>query len=167
MGGAAFQSHPEGFLISTSTPTPTPTPTPIPTLTPSWLQDGSRSLYVGSSWSPEAQHGPQRLPKYPKMSPRWPSRCLPHRYVLASWSFFRDLLPDLRFPMKFCFSGVWNASIFINFWNKFRRILDHFWYVGSCMPLEVLRYSHDCCRIAYFSLSGSYMDLSWLQVGSS
>ena len=26
----------------------------------SWHQDGSRSLYVGSSWSPDALHGPQK-----------------------------------------------------------------------------------------------------------
>ena len=28
--------------------------------------------------------------------------------------------PDLRFPMNLCFSGAWNASILVNFWNKFR-----------------------------------------------
>ena len=113
----------------------------------SWLQDASRSLYVASSWSPDSQHGRQRPPKSPKMRPRWPPRCLPHRCVLASWSFFRDLLPDQRFPMKICFSGAWNASIFVNFWNKFRRILDHFWHLGSRMLLEVSRYPQDCAGL--------------------
>ena len=131
------------------------------------LQDGSRSLYVGSSWSQDSQHGPQRPPKYTKMRPRWPPRWLPHRYVLASWSFFRDLLPDLRFPMKHCFSGALKVPIFDTFWNKIRQFLDYFWHLGSCMPKEVSRYPHDCCRMAYLSLSGPNMDPSWLQVGSS
>ena len=133
----------------------------------SWFQDGSRSLYVGSSWSPDAQHGPQRAPKYPMMRPKWHPRWLPHRYVLASWSFFRDLPPDLGFPMNLCFSGAWSASIFDTFWNKIRRFLGHFWHLGSCMPKEVSRYPHDCCRMAYLSLSGPNMDPSWLQVDSS
>ena len=111
-------------------------------------------------WPPKASQAPQ---DEAKMAPRW----LSNRYVLASWSFFRDLLPDLRFPMYFGFSGAWKASIFVNFWSKFRSFLVRCWYLGSCMPQEVSRYPHDCCRIAYLSLSGPYMDPSWLQVGSS
>ena len=90
-----------------------------------------------------------------------------HRYVLASWSFFHDLLPDVRFPMNFWFSGALKASISDTFWNKIRRFLGRFWHLGSCMPKEVSRYPHNCCRTVYLSLSGPDMDPSWLQVGSS
>ena len=97
------------------------------------------------------------------MVPRW----VPNGHVLASWSFFRDLLPDLRFQMYFWFSGALDASIFDTFWNKIRRFSDHFWHLGSCMSKEVSRYPHDCCRMACLSLCGPNMDPSWLQVGSS
>ena len=95
------------------------------------------------------------------MAPRW----LPNRHVLASWSFFRDLLPNLRFPMLFCFSGALKASIFYTFWNKIRQFLARFWHLGSCMPQKVSRYPHKCCRMAYLSLSGPNMDPSWLKLG--
>ena len=98
-----------------------------------------------------------------KMAPRW----IQNWYVLASWLFFRDLLPDLRFPMYFCFSGVLKASIFDTFWNNIGQFLDCFWHLGSCMPKEVSRYLHNSCRMAYLSLSGPNMEPSWLQVGSS
>ena len=82
-----------------------------------------------------------RCPKWPlkasqvhqdeaKMAPRW----LPNRCVLASWSFFRDLLPDLRFPMYFCFSGALKASISDTFWNKIRRFLNRFGILGCVCP---------------------------------
>ena len=38
-----------------------------------------------------------------KLVSRWP----PNRYVLASWSFFHNLLPELRFPMFFAFQELW------------------------------------------------------------
>ena len=132
-------------------------------LAPRWLKIALCWLKLvprRPKWPPKASQAPQ---DEAKMAPRW----LSNRYVLASWSFFRDLLPDLRFPMYFGFSGAWKASIFVNFWNKFRSFLGHFWYLGSCMPQEVSRYPHDCCRMAYLSLSGPNMDPSWLQVGSS
>ena len=69
--------------------------------------------------------------------------------------------------MKNCFSGALIASISDTFWNKIRRFLGRFWHLGSCMPKEVSRYPHNCCRMAYLSLSGPNMDPSWLQVGSS
>ena len=111
-------------------------------------------------WSLKASQAPH---DEAKMAARW----LANPDVLASWSFFRDLLPDPRFPMYFGFSGAWKASTFNNSWNNIRSFLDHFWYLGSCMPQEVSRYPHDCCRMAYLSLSGPNMDPSWLQVGSS
>ena len=119
-----------------------------------WLKFGPRR----PKWPLKASQVPQ---DETKMAPRW----LPNWYVLASWSFFRDVLPDLCFPMNWCFSKAWNTSIVVHFWSKFWWILDHFWHLGSCMPQEVSRYPHDCCRIAYLSLSGPYMDPSWLQVG--
>ena len=67
--------------------------------------------------------------------------------------------------MYLCFSGALKASIFDTFWNKIRRFLCNFWHLGSCMPKEVSRYPHDCCRMAYLSLSGPNMNPSWLQVG--
>ena len=45
--------------------------------------------------------------------------------------------------------------------------MGRFWYLGSCMLKEVSRYPHNCCRMAYLSLSGPNMDPSWLQVASS
>ena len=72
------------------------------------------------------------------------------------------MLPDLRFPTFFGFSGALKASIVVIFWNNFRRFLGCFWHLGSCMPKEVSRYPHDCCRMAYLSLSGP----TWTQVGS-
>ena len=132
-------------------------------MAPRWLKIGLCCLKLAPSCprrSPKASQVPQ---DEAKMAPRW----LPNRYVLASWSFFRDLLPDLRFPMYFGFSGAWKASIFVNFWNKFRSFLGHFWYLGSCMLQEVSRYPHDCRGMAYLSLSRPNMGPTWLQVGSS
>ena len=129
-----------------------------------------RWLKIALCWLklvPRRPTWPQRLPKYPKMRPRWPPRWLPHRYVLASRSFFRDLLPYLRFPMYFCFSGALKASIFDTFWNNIRQFLGCFWHLGSCMPKEVSRYPRNCCRMVYLSLSGPNMEPSWLQVDSS
>ena len=111
-------------------------------------------------WPLKASQAPQ---DEAEMVPRW----LSNRYVLASCMFFRDLPPDLRFPMNLCFSGAWETSILVNFWNKFPLFFGHFWYLGFCMPQEVSRYPHDRCRMAYLSLSGPNMDPSWLQVGSS
>ena len=75
------------------------------------------------------------------------------------------MLPDLRFPMYFCFSGALKASFFDTFWNTIRQFLNYFWHLGSCMPKEVSRYPHNCCRMAYLSLSGPDMDPSWLKLG--
>ena len=72
------------------------------------------------------------------------------------------MLPGLRFPMYLCFSGALKASISDTFWNKIRQFLDCFWHLGSCMPKEVSRYPHNCCRMAYLS----YLDPTWTQVGS-
>ena len=69
--------------------------------------------------------------------------------------------------MYFCFSGALKASIFDTFWNKIRQFLGCFWHLGSCMPKEVSRYPHNCCRMVYLSLSGPNMEPSWLQVDSS
>ena len=69
--------------------------------------------------------------------------------------------------MYFCFSGALKASIIDTFGNKIWHFLGCFWHLGSCMPKEVWRYLHNCCRMAYLSLSGTNMDPSWLQVGSS
>ena len=63
--------------------------------------------------------------------------------------------------------GSFESINFDTFLNKIRRFLDGFWHLGSCMPKEVSRYPHNCCRMAYLSLSGPNMDPSWLQVGSS
>ena len=46
-------------------------------------------VLVTSNGSPKTS---QVLQDDVKMAPRW----LPKRYVLASWSIFRDLLPDPR-----------------------------------------------------------------------
>ena len=132
-------------------------------LVPRWLKITLCWLKLASrrpKWLLKASQVPQ---DEAKMAPRW----LPNRYVLASCLFFRDLLPDLRFPMYFGFSGAWKASIFDIFWNKIQQFLDCFWHLGSCMPKEVSRYPHNCCRIAYLRLSGTNLDPSWLQVGSN
>ena len=42
-------------------------------------------IYIYRSWSPDAQHGSQRLPKYPKMRHRWPPRWLPHMFWLPGY----------------------------------------------------------------------------------
>ena len=132
-------------------------------LVPRWLQIALCWLKLAPrcpKWSSKASQVPQDVAKMA-------SRCLPNTHVLASWSFFRDLLLDLRFPTFFCFSGALKASIPDTFWNKIRRFLGRFWHLGPCMPKKVSRYPHDCCRMAYLSLSGSNMDPSWLQVGST
>ena len=132
-------------------------------LAPRWLKIALCRLKLvprRPKWPPKPSQAPQ---DETKMVPRW----LPNRYVLASWSIFRDLLPYLRFPMYFCFSEALKASIFDTFWNNIRRFLAHFWHLGLCMPKEVSRYPHDCCRMAYLSLSGPNMGPSWLQVDSS
>ena len=42
-------------------------------------------IYIYRSWSPDAQHGSQRLPRYPKMRHRWPPRWLPHMFWLPGY----------------------------------------------------------------------------------
>ena len=132
------------------------------------LKSAPRWLKIALCWLKLAP----RRPKWPlkasqvsqdeaKMAPKW----LPNRYVLASWSFFRDLLPDLRFPAFFGFSGALKVSMFDTFWNKIRQFLGNFWHLGSCMPKEVSRYPHICCRMAYLSLSGPNLDPTWLKLG--
>ena len=126
-----------------------------------------RWLKIGLCWPQDAQNGSQKTSQVPKDEPKMAARWPPNRYVLASWSFFCDLLPDLRFPIFLCFAGAWKASIFVNFWNKFRSFFESF--LVSCVVYAqgVSRHYHDCCRMAYLSLSGPNMDPSWLQVGSS
>ena len=85
---------------------------------------------------------PQRPPKYSMMRPKWPPRWLPRQYVLASWSFFCDLLLDLRFQMNCCFWGTWNASMFVNFWSKSWWILDRFQHHGMGHEFLVTVMSH-------------------------
>ena len=129
-----------------------------------------RGLQIGLCWLKLVPRCPKWSPKASRVvqdEPKVVSRWLLNPHVLASWSFFRDLLPDLRFPTFFSFSGASIASISDTFWNKIRRFLGRFWHLGSCMPKEVSRYPHNCCRMAYLSLSGPNMDPSWLQVGSS
>ena len=127
-------------------------------LAPGGLKLAPRCLEIALCWLKLAS----RCPKWPlkvsqvpqdeaKMALRW----FQNWYVLASWSFFRDLLPDLRFPIYLCFSGALKAPISVTFWNKMRRFLCRFWHLGLCMPKEVSRYPHDCCRMAYLSLSGA------------
>ena len=93
--------------------------------------------------------------------------------MASKWICFGFMLVFSRFASGPTFSDVFflfgnfKASVLVNFWNKFRRFLDHFWHLGSRMPQEVSRYPHDCCRMAYLSLSGPNMGPSWLQVGSS
>ena len=81
--------------------------------------------------------------------------------------FFRDLLPDLRFPMKNCFSRALKVSILDTFWNRIRQILGGFCHLGSCIPKEVSRYPHNYCRMIFLSLFGPNMVPSWLQLASS
>ena len=102
---------------------------------------------------------------YLKMRPRWPLRWLPHWYVLASWSFFSRFASGRTFSNEFELFGNLE-EILVNFWNKFRWILNHFLYLWSCMSLKVSRYPYDCCNICYLNLSGPHMDPSWLRVGS-
>ena len=139
-------------------------------LAPSGLKLAPRWLKIALCWLKLAPRHPKwslKASQVPQDDTKMASKMLPHRYVLASWSFFRGLLPDQCFPMNFCFSGALKASISDTFWNKIRRFLGRFWYLGSCMPKEVSRYPHNCCRMAYLSLSGPNLDPSWLQVGSS
>ena len=133
----------------------------------SWLQVGSKMAQDHLFWlklAPRRPKWPLKTSQVPqdeaKMTPRW----LPNRYVLASWSFFRDLLPDLRFPMYFCFSGALKASISDTFLEQNSMIFESFlasWVVYAPKG------PHDCCRMAYLSLSGPNIGPSWLQVGSS
>ena len=64
-------------------------------------------------WSLKASQAPH---DEAKMAARW----LANPYVLASWSFFRDLLPDLRFPMYFGFLGGLKTSFLVNLWKRIR-----------------------------------------------
>ena len=141
-----------------------------------WGYVGSRWPQVGTKMAQDrfilAQVGPKtpkrslKASQVPQDEAKMALRWVQNLYVLASWSLFRNLLPDLRFPMYFCFSGALKASISDTFWNKIPRFLRHFWHLGSCTPKEVSRYPHDCCKMAYLSLSGPNMGPSWLQVGS-
>ena len=110
----------------------------------SWLQDGSRSVYVGSSWPQDAQNGPQKASQVPqyeaKMAPRW----LPNGYVLVSWSFFRDLLPDLRFPMFFFYSGALKHQC----WSIFVANFDDFWIMFGILGRVGPKTSQDTLMIA-------------------
>ena len=138
-------------------------------LAPGGFKLAPRWLKIALCWLklvPRRPKWPLKASQVPQDEAKMARRWLPNRHVLASRSFFCDLLPDLRFPMFLCFSGALKASIFDIFWNKFGRCLGHFWHLGSCMPQEVSRYPHDCCRIAYLSLSGPNMDPNWFQVGS-
>ena len=75
------------------------------------------------------------------MAPGW----LPYRYVLASWLFFRDLLPDLRFPMYFGFSGAWKAQLFVIF---FGSNFDLFWIIFGIWGRVCPKRSQDPLMIA-------------------
>ena len=123
--------------------------------------------YVGSRW---LQVGSKMAQDRFMLAPRRPQ-----------WPLKASQAPQDEAKITPGFSGAWKASILIIFWNEFRSFLVHFWYLGSCIPLEVSRYPHECCRMAYLSLSGPawtqvgsklrqvgpMLDPSWLQLGSS
>ena len=73
---------------------------------PSWLRDGSRSLFVGSSCLQDARHGLQRPPKTANMA----SEGLPSGAKMISKStffgfmiIFKNIEKALRFPINIAF----------------------------------------------------------------
>ena len=82
-------------------------------LAPGGLKLAPRWLKIALCWlklAPRRLKWPLKASQVPqdeaKMAPRW----LPNRYVLASWSFLRDLLPGLRFPVFGLFGSFENIN---------------------------------------------------------
>ena len=99
-------------------------------LAPRWLK-------IGLCWlklAPRCPRTPPKASQVPqdeaKMAPRW----LPNRYVLASWWIFRNLLPDICFPLFFCFLGALKASNLTYFGTNFPNFLIILGILGHVCP---------------------------------
>ena len=113
--------------------------------------------HFGSSWSQNAQNGPQRSPR-PKMKPKW----LPNRYVLDSWSFFAICFRTYVFQCSFAFPELWKHQFLILFGTKF----DNFWVVFGILGHVCPKRSQDTLIIAAGWPTWAYLDPTWIQVGS-
>ena len=87
----------------------------------------------------DAKNGLQRASKVSQFERKMASRWLPNLHVLACWSFFRDLLTNLRFPMNCVLRSLFKLAANVDFGNKFGIYLDRFWHLRSCMPQEASR----------------------------
>ena len=81
---------------------------------PSWLRDGSRSLFVGSSCLQDARHGLQRPPKTANMA----SEGLPSRAKMVSKSTFFGFLMFLKHPKS---NFYWKTHRFFNIFENHSR----------------------------------------------
>ena len=105
-------------------------------LAPGGLKLAPRRLKIALCWLKLAPRRPtwflkaSQVPQdEAKMAPRW----LPNWYVLASWSFFRDLLPDLRFQCMFVLLELWKHQFSTFFGTNF----DEFWVIFGTRFTEI------------------------------
>ena len=134
---------------------------------PGWLQDGSRQVYVASSWPQDAQEGkgPQRPPKYPKMRPKLLQDGFQIDMFWLQGVFLKICFLTQVFQLVFSFSGAGKASILTNFGNNSRWIFHHFGHLGMCMPQEASRLLQDGLLEPIWNQHRPKLAPSWLKLG--
>ena len=94
MRGAAFWSHPEPSWKQLG-------PSRRPKMPPSWLQEASRWLYVGSSWPQDAQNGLPRPPRCLKNASGRPQDDMTFQ-VGSSWLYVGSMVALCWLKLALC-----------------------------------------------------------------
>ena len=128
-------------------------------MAPRWLKIGLCCLKL----APRCPRRPPNASQVPQDEAKMASRWLPNRYVLASWCFFRNLLPDLLLQRFFTFRELGKHQFSTILGAKSDEMSIILAILGRVCPKK----PQDWSKMVYLSQSGPHMGPSCLQVGST